>query len=90
MESQVKQTTHLGMELDEWTLKSAIAHFSVGDSLATLYDIFSGEKNNGYAQMLLREAKEYYEVQGKKVGGTAALNPTMKHIYKNLGYVEYE
>jgi hypothetical protein len=35
-------------------------------------------------------AKEYYEKQGKKVGGTVALHPAISKIYKKLNYIEYD
>ena len=39
---------------------------------------------------LLRIAKEYYEKQGKKVGGTVALNMIMRKLYQKIGIKEYE
>ena len=79
----------LGMYLDEWKVDSCIAHFGIGDNWATLYDIESESPNNGHATTLLAEAKCFYEKSGKKVGGSVALNPAMKKIYKKLGYIEY-
>lgn len=84
-----KKIMVLGMGLDEWNFASCTAHFGVGDDFATLYDIESKIKGRGHATTLLREAKTYYEAQNKKVGGTVALNPVMKKIYKILGYREY-
>ena len=62
------------MELDEWKIDSCLAHFGVGDTWATLYDIWSGVRGKGQATRLLSAAKEYYEKQGKVFGGSAALN----------------
>ncbi len=77
----------LGMDLEIWTHESCEASFGVGPDWATLYSIESQEKNKGHAQTLLIEAMAYYE--GKKIGGTMALNPIMKYIYKKLGILEY-
>ena len=79
----------MGMELDEWTNKSCIAHFGVGDDWATLYDIQSREEGKGHATELLKEAKTYYENQGKEFGGNVALNERMRKIYRELGIKEY-
>jgi hypothetical protein len=80
----------LGMELDEWKLDSSVAHFGVGSDWATLYDIQSSIKEKGHATMLLKEAKSYYQSQNKKVGGSVALNPIMRKIYKKLNIKEYK
>lgn len=80
----------LGMELDEWKLDSCIAHFAVGPKWATLYDIESLIKGRGHATSLLQEAKAYYESQNKKFGGSVALNPIMRKIYKKLKIKEYK
>ena len=85
----IKQVNILGMPLDEWKHKSCVAHFGVGDDWATLYDIQSVDKGKGYATELLTEAKKYYEEQGKKFGGTVALNEGRKRIYQKLEIVEY-
>lgn len=80
----------LGMELDRWEVNSCIAHFGVGDTWATLYDIESGEKHKGHATKLLLQAKEYYKKQGKRFGGSIALNPEMSKLYKKLKIKEYK
>ena len=80
----------LGMELDEWKIDSCIAHFGVGNDWATLYDIQSDNQGKGHATTLLAEAKSFYQKAGRKIGGTVALNPRMRKIYKKLGYVEYK
>lgn len=74
----------LGMPLHRWNVNSCEAEFGVGDTWATLYSIRSGIEGKGHAMKLLVEAKAYYEKQGKIFGGTVALNPAMKHIYKKL------
>lgn len=79
----------LGMPLEQWTLGSCRAEFGVGDDWATLYGILSGNPGNGEATQLLEQAKAQYEGEGKRVGGTIALNPVMRHIYEKLGYKEY-
>ena len=80
----------LGMELEEWTNKSCIAHFGVGVNWATLYEISSQQKRQGHATELLKEAKKYYEKLNKVVGGSVALNSVMGNLYKKLGYKEYK
>lgn len=80
----------MGMELDEWKYKTCVATFGTGLGWATLYDIESSEPNKGHATKLLIKAKKFYEKQGKAVGGTVALNKTMAHLYKKLGFIEYK
>lgn len=83
----------LNMPLQEWQYESCTAHFATGDDpkkWATAYDVESKEEKKGHATELLRQAKEYYEKQGRFVGGTVALNPHMKSIYQKLGYHEYD
>ena len=84
-----REVVSLGMELEEWTLNGCIAQFGVGDDWATLYIAMSENPGRGDATQLLLEAKEHYEAQGKKVGGSVAINPAMRHIYEKLGYEEY-
>jgi len=79
----------MGMKLDEWTNKSCIAHFGIGDNWATLYDIESKEESRGHATGLLVEAKKFYEGQGKQFGGDVALNDRMRRIYQKLDITEY-
>ena len=79
----------LGMELDVWKHKSCSAEFGTGDDWATLYSINSALPGKGHAAELLMEAKQYYGKQGKKFGGTVALNSRMKKIYQRLGIEEY-
>lgn len=85
-----REITILGMSLDEWKHKSCIAHFGVGDNWATLYDITSKNRRKGHATELLLEAKKYYELKDKKVGGSVALNPQMKCLYMKCNIPEYE
>jgi hypothetical protein len=77
----------LGMELDRFMYESCTAEFGVGEDWATLYHIKSTEEGKGHADELLRLAKEYYK--GKKIGGTVALHPAMRHLYEKHGYHEY-
>ncbi len=79
----------LGMPLVRWTHESCIAHFAVGPDWATLYDIVSKEEGRGHATQLLVAAKDQYEREGKRFGGTVALNDRMHKIYKRLGITEY-
>lgn len=79
----------LGMNLKRWSYKDCEADFGVGEDFATLYEITSKTKCKGYATKVLTEAKQRYESEGKKFGGTIALNDVMKHIYKKLNIEEY-
>ncbi len=87
---QLKKVNILGMDLMEWTYKSCIAHFAEFPSMATLYDIQSSIEGKGHATLLLKEAKSYYQSKKKKIGGTVALNPRMRSIYKKLRIKEYK
>ncbi len=84
-----KKVMVLGMELDEWRFDSCVAHFGVGPDWATLFDIESLIKKKGHATSLLLEAKAYYKSQKKRFGGSVALNPIMRHLYKKLRIKEY-
>lgn len=79
----------MGMELEEWIYFSCTAHIAEGNDWATLYDIQSEVKRQGHAEHLLKEAKKYYEEQGKRFGGSVALNRAMANLYKKLGIHEY-
>lgn len=85
--NEVAQVISLGMELERHTYKSCTADFGVDEKWATVYNINSETPGKGHARKLLENAKEYYK--GKEIGGTVALNPTMKHLYNELGYKEY-
>ena len=89
MKMKHKMVHLLGMELEEWTHKSCTAHFGVGDTWATLYDIQSKEEGKNHATELLLEAKAFYESQGKKFGGSIALNERMRKIYQKLQIKEF-
>ena len=88
-----KQEIILGMPLDIWKFKSCEAHFGVGkengEEFATLYDIVSKEPGKGHAHELLTKAKAHYKEQGRKVGGTIALNDKMRFLYRKVGIEEY-
>ena len=84
-----KMVNICGMELEQWLNKSCTANFGVGDDWATLYDIESKEQGKGHARELLIEAKKHYEAQGKKFGGSVALNERMARLYKSLEIEEY-
>jgi len=79
----------LGMELERWKHKSCVAFFGIGEDWATLYKIESEKKNSGHATELLIGAKKHYEGLGKKFGGSVALSPAMKYLYKKLNIPEY-
>lgn len=79
----------MGMPVDEWKYRSCTAHFGVGRDWVTLYDIRSLNEGHGHATFILKRAKGYYEKQGKKVGGSVALNDRMRSLYEKLGYEEY-
>ncbi len=85
-----KTVNIMGMNLDEWNVESCIAHFGTGDTWATIYDIESRNKKQGHATRLLKCAKKYYESKGKIVGGTVALNPVMRGIYRKLEIKEFK
>jgi hypothetical protein len=80
----------MGLPLERWSNESCVADFGVGGNWATLYHIQSAEQGKGHATKLLIEAKKYYEEQGKRFGGTVALNARMKKIYERLKIKEYE
>lgn len=79
----------MGMTMDRWKFRSCTAHFGVGKDWATLYEIESLKEGKGHASFILERAKKYYEKQGKKVGGSVALNKRMKDLYERFGYEEY-
>ena len=85
-----KKVNIMGMELDEWTNKSCVAHFGLGTDWATLYDIESKEPGKGHATELLTKAKKFYENRGKCFGGDVALNDRMRKIYQRLNITEYQ
>ena len=84
-----KTINMMGMEMKQWENKSCTAEFGVGEDWATLYSIESKEQGKGHATELLLEAKKYYEGQGKKFGGSVALNVRMRKIYQKLEIPEY-
>lgn len=88
--SEPNKINILGMELDEWTHKSCVAHFGVGDDWATLCDIRSKEQGKGHATELLGKAIKYYKALKKEVGGSVALNQRMRNIYKRLNIKEFK
>lgn len=87
--STVEPVIVLGMPLVRWQYQSCTADIAVGDDWATLYHIESKEEGKGHATALLREAKHFYEGQGKKFMGSVALNERMRSIYQRLGIEEY-
>lgn len=86
---RVSEIKILGMPLTQMEYKSCVARFGVGDTWATLYDIRSKIEGKGHATILLSFAKQYYEKQGKKFGGSVALNERMRRLYKKLDITEY-
>ncbi len=85
----VSVITVMGMELDRWTHESCTADFGTGDDWATLYNIRSADPGKGHATELLTAAKQFYQAEGKRFGGTVALTPRMKAIYQRVGMTEY-
>lgn len=79
----------LGDGIQQWKYKSCTADFGVGNDWATLYNIESKKEGKGHATALLMEARKHYEAQGKKFGGSVALNDRMRSIYERLGIREY-
>lgn len=78
----------LGMELERWEHGGCKADFGVGDDWATLYHIKSQNEGKGEARAIMEAAKEHYK--GKRMGGTVALHPAIKHLYQSLNYTEYD
>ena len=83
----------MGMPLIKWKHKSSTAYFATGEEngekWATLYSIVSEKPGKGHARELLTKAKAHYEEQGRKVGGSIALNKRMSDLYKAVGIEEY-
>jgi len=89
-EMKIEPVTILGMDLERWTYQSCIAEFGSGEDWATLYSIESKEPGKGHATALLTAAKQHYEAQGKRFGGSVALNKRMRAIYQRLRINEYD
>jgi len=87
--TEPKKINVMGMTLDEWLHQSCTAHVAVGEDWATVYDIKSEQEGQGHATGLLLTMKSYYEKQGKRFGGSVALNERMARIYKKCGVKEY-
>lgn len=86
----VQDVNVMGMPLVRWSYKGCEVDFGIGEDFATIYSVESKDKGKGYATKLLGVAKAFYEHNGKKFGGTVALNDTMAHIYKKLNIEEYD
>ena len=89
-EVRARKVMQLGMELDQWSFESCVAHFGTGEDWATLYDIQSKERRKGHATTLLTHAKKYYESKGMKFASTISLHPDMTSIIDQLGIYEYK
>ncbi len=89
MERKFWNPSFMDGTLEIWKHKSCVAEFGFDETWATLYYIESMEEGKGHATELLTEAKKYYEGQGKKFGGSIALNERMRAIYKRLDIEEY-
>ena len=85
----IEKVNVLGMPLVRWAYESCRAEIGEGDDRATVYLIQSREKGKGHATYLLQAMKKFYEKQGKKFGGSVALNDNMARLYKKLGIPEY-
>jgi hypothetical protein len=78
------------MWLDEVTHESCTAHIATGDGWATIYIIESEIPNQGHAQVLLKDALDYYQNTRKLVlGCSVTLNDAMKHIIDKFNIPEY-
>lgn len=86
---EIKPVKILGADLIEWTYRSCTAGFGIGDDWATLCHIESTEPGKGHATHILTTAKKLYESQGKKFGGSIALNARMRRLYQHLEIEEY-
>ena len=80
----------MGMPMEVWSYESCMAEIASVDDWATVYGIHSATPSKGHATELLKAAKEHYESQGKRFGGSVALNDRMRKIYQRLGIVEYD
>ena len=83
------QVVVAGLVMERWTHASCVADFAVGPDWATLYLIMSDQRRQGHATALLRAAQAHYEAQGKRFGGSVALNEGMARLYQKLGIHEY-
>ena len=79
----------LGGPLDRWQYKSCLAEVATGKDWATIYLIESQQEGKGHATKLLLDMKAYYEKQGKKFGGSVALNDRMARLYRKCKIREY-
>lgn len=86
---KIEEVNVMGMDMVRWSENGVVADFAMEDDWCTLFSIESVDEGKGFAQKLLKEAKEFYEKEGKRFGGSVALNPTMAHIYEKLGIEEY-
>ena len=84
-----QKVSALGMELDGWQYKSCKAEVGVGKDWATIYFIESKQEGKGHATKLLLAMKSYYESEGKRFGGSVALNDRMARLYKKCKIREY-
>jgi GNAT superfamily N-acetyltransferase len=84
-----EQVVVAGLVMERWTHMSCVADVAVGPDWATLYLITSGERRQGHATAVLEAARAYYEGQGKRFGGSVALNEAMARLYQKLGIHEY-
>lgn len=87
---KIEKVNVMGMELERWLHDGSFIDVVEGDDWATIYMAESKLEGKGNMQKILLEAKKYYEDKGKKFGGSIALNPAMRHIYKKLGIKEYK
>ncbi len=88
-EIRIEKVEVLGLEMQRWIYRSCTAEFAEGPDWTTLSFIESKQPGKGHATTLLTEAKKHYEAEGKRFGGSIALNPRMRAIYQRLGIKEY-
>ena len=79
----------LGMTQLEVVHKKCVAYFwfSIKEKWITLFYICSTNPWKWEAQELLNQIKKDFD--WFNIGGTVALNDTMRHIYKKLNIKEY-
>jgi hypothetical protein len=78
----------LDMPLLEFQWKGVTVYVAEGDDWATIYLVQSENEGKGECQELLKLLKKRFK--DKDFGGSVALNPIMRHIYRKLKIPEYQ
>lgn len=83
----IEPVNALGMDLLHVTFGGVEAQFGEGDDWITLYEVHSANEGRGEVQEMLKRMMARYK--GKRFGGSIALCPAMRHIYRKLEIREY-